>query len=225
MRKLFSAALLIAMATLAASCGSSLPAIDPNVRLAYEKEQSEANIDNMAKAYSSLINKTRKTGTKLPGLYSDYAVALAKKGKHAEANNWFNKEIEAFPSSRTYVMQLKRELIPEFLDNMTISSDEAPEEENEALSAEARTAAEKKAASVMQESNEALESEMTDQEENQGNREEESVSEESIDPENEGSQPKDSQEDTIQTIDEGNNDSPTDNGNEDGEDALHPEEE
>lgn len=102
---------------IACACGSSKEVVDPKVMLAYGKEPNEQNMEALSKSYGNVISKSRKSGMKEPGVYSDYAVMLVKQGKRAEANGWFNKEMEAFPSSRGYVMQLKRRLIPEYQDN------------------------------------------------------------------------------------------------------------
>lgn len=110
----------VAMAAMLAAtigCGGSKAVVDKTVELAYCKEPTQQNMENLAKSYSSLINKSRKEGVKESGIYSDYAVALAKMGRREEANSWFNKEMQEFPSSRGYVMKLKKELIPEYLDN------------------------------------------------------------------------------------------------------------
>ena len=135
---------------MAAACSSSEPMIDPMTMLAYGKEPTDANLENVAKNYGSVINKNRKNGVKQPGIYSDYAVALARQGKNAEANTWFNMEMSAFPSSRMYVMELKKVLIPEYQDDNTInSSDTTATTAEEGLSAKKRAEAEKKASGVM----------------------------------------------------------------------------
>ena len=113
------AAMLIFATTL--SCGGSRQMVDPKAMLAYGKEPNELTLDVLSKSYSSVISKNRKTGINTPGIYSDYAVILVKQGKRAEANGWFNKEMETFPSSRSYVMQLKSRLIPEYMDDSSTS--------------------------------------------------------------------------------------------------------
>ena len=103
------AKLLLAAAIMqvAVACGGSKPVIDPQARLAYEQNASQENLVNLTKAYASYINKCRKTGDSEPGVYSEYAVLLLKSGgSRAEANSWFNKEMERYPSSRGYVMEL-----------------------------------------------------------------------------------------------------------------------
>ncbi|MBQ6238428.1 MAG: DUF4810 domain-containing protein [Bacteroidales bacterium] len=141
----------LGMALLAA-CSSSQPVVDEATMLAYCKEPSEANLDNLSKNYSTIINKSRKTGVKQPGIYSDYAVALVKQGRRAEANTWFNKEMAEFASSKEYVLQLKRTLIPEYANDNSIKADTtAVENASETvLPPEKRAAAEKRAATVMQ---------------------------------------------------------------------------
>lgn len=133
------------------SCGGNKEMIDTKAMLAYNKEPNEQNMEVLSKSYSAYINKNRKSGVKVPGIYSDYAVMLVKQGKRAEANGWFNKEMEAFPSSRSYVLQLKRRLIPEYQDN---NSTEAADNdtiaaEPDALTPVQRKKAEQRAAKVM----------------------------------------------------------------------------
>ena len=122
--------LIICGLSIATACKSSAPTIDPIVMLNYCKEPTTATLDNLSKNYGSVINKSRKTGVKQPGIYSDYAVTLVQLGKRAEANSWFNKEMEAFPASRTYVAQLKRMLLPEYVNNNSINVNEASVEDN-----------------------------------------------------------------------------------------------
>lgn len=140
------------------SCGGSKEVIDPKAMLAYGKEPNEQNLDVLSKSYGAVINKNRKSGIKTPGVYSDYAVMMVKQGKRAEANGWFNKEMEAFPSSRDYVMQLKRKLIPEYQDNNSTSAADADTTQvQEGLSPAKRKAAEKRAATVMGETDNSTE--------------------------------------------------------------------
>lgn len=143
-----AAALILATV---ASCGGDKSLIDPKAMLAYGKEPSEQNLDALSKSYSATINKNRKKGPANPGIYSDYAVMLVKQGKRAEANGWFNKEMEAFPSSRGYVLQLKRRLIPEYQDNNSTSAADADTTaaEPDALSPTQRRRAEERAAAVL----------------------------------------------------------------------------
>lgn len=122
--------LLIGILCLMAACKSSAPTVDPAAMLNYCKEQNDATTESLSKAYGSVINKSRKTGLKQPGIYSDYAVTLVKQGKRAEANSWFNKEIEAFPASRAYVTNLKRMLIPEYINNNSVNVNEASVEDD-----------------------------------------------------------------------------------------------
>ena len=133
------------------SCNSTEMLVDKMALLEYGKEASDQNLENLAKSYGTVINKTRKTGLKEPGVYSDYAVALVKQGKRAEANSWFNKEMEAFPSSRGYVMQLKRDLIPEYQNDNTIKTTEASVDDSEetSLPPAKRKAAEERAKGVV----------------------------------------------------------------------------
>lgn len=140
--------LALVATALAAACSSTQPVVDQSVMLAYCKEPNSANLDNLSKNYSSLINKTRKTGLKQPGVYSDYAVALVKQGRRAEANSWFNKEIAEFASSKGYVMQLKRTLLPEYVNDNSINENATTDDES-VLTPEKRAAAEKRAATVM----------------------------------------------------------------------------
>lgn len=155
MKPLFSTALIAILALSLSACKSSKPTLDMAAKLAYQKDPSAANLENLSKAYGSFINKTRKSGISQPGIYSDYAVTLVKLDRRAEANTWFNKEMQDFPSSRLYVMQLKRLLIPEYQDNNTIVADSATLQQD-ALSPRSRQAAEERASSVLQPQNNTL---------------------------------------------------------------------
>ena len=155
MKPLFSTALIAILALSLSACKSSKPTIDMAAKLAYQKDPSAANLENLSKAYGSFINKTRKSGISQPGIYSDYAVTLVKLDRRAEANTWFNKEMQDFPSSRLYVMQLKRLLIPEYQDNNTIVADSAALQQD-ALSPRSRQAAEERASSALQPQNNTL---------------------------------------------------------------------
>ena len=117
--------------TILAACKSSAPTVDPSVMLNYCKESTNATLESLSKSYGSVINKSRKTGLKQSSIYSDYAVTLVKLGKREEANSWFNKEMEAFPASKHYVMQLKKELIPEYVNDNSIKVNEASVETEE----------------------------------------------------------------------------------------------
>ncbi len=139
--------LIICGLSVAAACKSSAPTIDPIVMLNYCKEPTTATLENLSKSYGSVINKSRKTGVKQPGIYSDYAVTLVQLGKRAEANSWFNKEMEAFPASRTYVVQLKRMLLPEYVDNNSINVNEASVEDDSSQEASTKAQAGKDKAS------------------------------------------------------------------------------
>lgn len=153
MKRLFRFILFFVSMAAVAACSSSQPVVDPPTLLAFCKDPSSANMDNLSKNYASMINKTRKTGLKQPGIYSDYAVTLVKQGRRAEANTWFNKEIAEFASSRGYVMQLKRTLLPEYVNDNTIN-DSIQAESDSVLPPEKRAAAEKRAASALDEKNE-----------------------------------------------------------------------
>lgn len=149
-KKTTAGLIIIGVGLIMASCGSSEAMVDSATMLTYGKEPTEQNLENLAKNYGSVINKNRKSGIKRPGIYSDYAVALARQGKHAEANNWFNTEMATFPSSRGYVMQLKKKMIPEYIDDNSISSNSAPETDESGLSPKKRVAAEERASGVME---------------------------------------------------------------------------
>lgn len=180
-RTILKLSVITAIMAAMAGCKGNKAVIDPTVRLAYEKEPTAENMENLSKAYAGFINKNRKTGKKEPGVYSDYAVTLVKLGRRAEANSWFNKEMEAYPSSRQYVMQLKRMLIPEYQDNNSITTDSASMDEAEGLSEKTRKEAEDRAAKVMEESNKEIENAVPEAaEDNQGEEEEEAAVEEVI---------------------------------------------
>ena len=149
-RHLYGIILTIFGIAVLTSCSSSKPTVDATTLLAYCKEPNTANLENLSKNYGTVINKSRKTGMKTPSVYSDYAVTLVKQGKRAEANSWFNREMSDFPSSKGYVMQLKRTLIPEYINDNSITVKEATTEESDALPPETRAAAEKRAASVLE---------------------------------------------------------------------------
>ncbi len=145
---------------LLASCGSGEYLVkDPNVMLSYLKEPSDANLDNLVKSYSSTINKNRRSKATQPGLFADYGVAMAHQGKDAEANVWLNKEMDAYPATRPYVMQLKRQLVPQFLNDTTstFASDTVSVLQANELSPQRRAAAEERAATVLDNSDQQIE--------------------------------------------------------------------
>ncbi len=193
------AKLLLAAAIMqvAVACGGSKPVIDPLARLAYEQNASQENLVNLTKAYASYINKCRKTGDSEPGVYSEYAVLLLKSGgSRAEANSWFNKEMERYPSSRGYVMELKRKLIPEYQNNNSITTENASADENEGLSEQSRKAAEERASEVMKERNNELDASIKDADTGAEEATEESVEEVIIDAEEGATEP--SEEDAVE---------------------------
>lgn len=165
--KTIAAGLILATAM---SCGGNKAVIDPDIMLAYGKQPNEQNLEALSKNYSTVIGKNRKIKDKDPGIYSDYAVMLVKQGKRAEANGYFNKEMEAFPSSRGYVMQLKRRLIPEYQDdNSTTAADtDTVMAEPDALTPAQRKRAEERAAAVLGDTTdvqtEVIETETTNEE-------------------------------------------------------------
>lgn len=115
---------LFSLATLTGCKNTQTMTTDPTISLAYLMNSSTESLNNLSKAYGTTINRTRKSKYKQPGLCSDYAVTLALLGNHAEANKWFNKEVADFPSSRPYVLQLKKQLIPELMNDNTQASDD-----------------------------------------------------------------------------------------------------
>lgn len=189
--RIIKSILIAVIAGMLSACGASTTMVDSNVRLAYEKEQNSTNTENLAKQYGSAINKNRKSGVKEPGLYCDYAVALVAQGKRAEANSWFNREMSEFPASRQLVLQLKKELIPEYQNNNTIGNGEASVSE-EGLSEEARAAAEERASGVMEET----ENDIDDNEDNDGNA---SIEDEPVTNDNTIHEPKIETEDSMET--------------------------
>lgn len=138
-----------------ASCGSHPYMVSDDITmLSYCKEPSEENLSNLTKAYNAAINNNRKKGIKQPGLYADYAVALSKQGRAEEANGWFNNEVNTFPISREYVRELKRQLIPQFLDDTstTMTTQAAATDSNtlNQLGPARRAAAEERAAAALE---------------------------------------------------------------------------
>ncbi|MBQ9639383.1 MAG: DUF4810 domain-containing protein [Bacteroidales bacterium] len=103
---------LAAWATaLCTACSSTEYLVEnPNVVITYKLDPSDANLENLSKSYAATIAKNRKAGIEQPGLYCDYASTLALMGKTTEAEQWFNKEISAFPSSRPYVQRVKAQM-------------------------------------------------------------------------------------------------------------------
>ena len=158
-KKITGMVFLAGFVVLMASCGGADYLVkDPNVMLTYLKESTPESMDNLAKAYSSTINKNRRSNKTYPGLFSDYAVVLAQQGKAAEANVWFNKEMDAFPVTRTYVMQLKRQLVPQFLNDTssTFMSDTLNIYQADELTPQRRAAAEERAATVLESSDQQI---------------------------------------------------------------------
>lgn len=121
---------ILAISTIVGCRNSQTLVNDPTVPLAYLKDSSPDNINNLSKAYGTAINKNRKQKIKQSGLFSDYAVTLALLGNREEANKWFNNEMATFPNSRAYVNQLKKALIPEYLNDTTRTTEPIQESDS-----------------------------------------------------------------------------------------------
>lgn len=143
-------------------CGSSEAIVDPMAMLAYGKDPSDQNLESLAKSYSTVINRNRKTGLKQSAIYSDYAVALIKQGRRAEANSWMNKEMNDFPESRGYILKLKTLLIPEYANDNSIDlkydDADSTQSQEPALTPAKRAAAEERASEVMEQTNKEMDS-------------------------------------------------------------------
>lgn len=172
------------LALLTACSSSEYMVKDPLVMLEYGKSPDEVNLENLSKAYSSTINKNRKANVTVPGLFADYACTLALLGRAQEANVYFNKEMEAYPSTRNYVLQLKKKLIPQFLNNDELNEDGLFDQKDQDTKAAARhAAAEERAASVMDKTNNAVDAAGAAETQNEESAEptDEKVSDENLD--------------------------------------------
>ena len=156
--QLKTAALLLPV-LLVAACSSkkALVKVDETVKLAYLKEPDAQHSEAFSKNLGATLNKNRKKSDQEPGMMSDYAVSLVKLDRRAEANSWFNKEMEAFPGSRPYILKLKSVLLPEYVNDNTIrefgnaDGEEGGGEQPKQLSPAKRKAAEERAKNVIQE--------------------------------------------------------------------------
>lgn len=109
-------------------CGETRQLVDdPTISLSYLKEPSEENLGTLSKAYAQALNRNRKAQVKQPGLAAEYAITLALLGDQQQANQWFNREVADFPSSRTYVVKLKAIYCPAYSNDQTQASDAALE--------------------------------------------------------------------------------------------------
>ena len=147
---------LLCSVLLVVACSSkkAVVTVDETVKLAYLKEPDAQHTEAFSKHLGATLNKNRKRSEQEPGMMSDYAVTLVKLDRRAEANSWFNQEMEAFPASRPYILKLKSELLPEYVNDNTIrdfndtsaTSGEQPKQ----LSPAKRKAAEERAKNVVQ---------------------------------------------------------------------------
>lgn len=149
-----TAIVLLVVATVAAcSSKKAVVVVDETVKLAYLKEPDAQHTEAFSKNLGATLNKNRKRSDQEPGMMCDYAVTLVKQDRRAEANSWFNKEMEAFPSSRPYVLKLKSVLLPEYLNDNSIrefgNADSASAEQPKQLSPAKRKAAEQRAKNVV----------------------------------------------------------------------------
>ena len=101
---LLKTAAMLSVVLLVAACSSkkAVVTVDETVKLAYLKEPDAQHTEAFSKNLGATLNKNRKRSEQEPGMMSDYAVTLVKLDRRAEANSWFNKEMEAFPASRPY---------------------------------------------------------------------------------------------------------------------------
>lgn len=87
---------------------------NPSQLLSYNSKPTQNHLLILAHEYQRAIQAVGDDYYVRPGLYADYAVALARLGYEEEAAAWFNKEAERFPVSKTYVDELKRTLVPQY---------------------------------------------------------------------------------------------------------------
>lgn len=83
--------------------------------LTYNLEPTENHLLILAHEYQKTIRAIDDEYYVRPGLYSDYAVTMAKLGYQREAALWFNREMLRFPASRIYVETLKSSLTPDYI--------------------------------------------------------------------------------------------------------------
>ncbi|MCR4660014.1 MAG: DUF4810 domain-containing protein [Bacteroidales bacterium] len=113
---------LLLSAILLAGCSGQYRAVSHAALLDWHEAQTYQNLRQLAEAYALTINAAEKADTIHPGLLADYGVAMAMLGEEEEANRAFNREISAFPQSRTYVEALKRRYVPDFINDHSVGN-------------------------------------------------------------------------------------------------------
>ncbi len=80
--------------------------------------ENQKDIKNIQKSYQSIVGekelKKKKSNITTqrvpPGACADYAYILYQQGDTAGSNFWFQREIELYPESQTYIVKLRQEL-------------------------------------------------------------------------------------------------------------------
>lgn len=117
---------LIGTALLFTGCASLKGTGNSNALLVkYLNDDSQANLVNLSKNYGSRLSRVVREGVPEPGECADYAVTLALLNHAAEANTWFNLEVNYHPSAAQYVEQLKLDLIPQYASDNSTDAREA----------------------------------------------------------------------------------------------------
>ncbi len=84
---------------------------DPRVILEYNLDRTDSTLVAVETRYSEVINATEFNKKQVkPGVYADYAVALALDRKFHEADSFFNLEVHNYPESEKYVGFLKSKM-------------------------------------------------------------------------------------------------------------------
>ncbi|MBQ9474571.1 MAG: DUF4810 domain-containing protein [Bacteroidales bacterium] len=95
--------------------------------LTYYLEPTENHLLILAHEYQNAIRSMTDELYVRPGLYSDYAIVLAKLGYHHDAALWFNREMQRFPASRKYIETLKSSLIPDYTTETRVADTVSPD--------------------------------------------------------------------------------------------------
>ena len=114
--------------TVVMGCSGQYKGIPREQVLAYHTRPTYGSLYDLSAAYARSINEALKEDTLHPGMYADLGVALALMGHTEEACRMLNAEMKAFPESRLMVMRVKRQLMPEMMQNdFAMIGDTAPQ--------------------------------------------------------------------------------------------------
>lgn len=74
---------------------------------AYLKSPSKETVQAHFQTLQDIVNTSNEKNLKCPpGIYAEMGYISQKEGKMKEANNYFSKEIQLYPESKTFISKL-----------------------------------------------------------------------------------------------------------------------